>query len=586
MNLLGDRRLRLPCFGMLLLLATLIAPVCAGAQDDKRAPDSEHASNDASIASNWVPLDSWAYAAVDRLAALGYTPSAQFTVRPWSRLQFARALEEANEVREEQVQVLQDVDPEANQLIEALQKEFAYDDGLLHGYANRSFGVEEIYLRATSISGQPLRDSFHFAQTIADDFGRPYGQGWNSIYGTALHGEWGPVALNLRGEFQQAQSLANYRNSALQAISVSDGLPVQTLPGVTALQRFRPIEATIALKLAGWQATFGEQNQWWGQARSSSLLLSNNAEAPVLLSLQRDRPFELPGVGRRLGRINNTFFVGQLRGHHYIRGPYPNFVLTGSSAKAINPQPFIWGETLDLKMTPNLELGFSVVCIFAGYGRPATVGTWLHTFSFSGNHQPLDPGKRYGGFQFSYRLPHLRNWVTLYADGMANDEPTPINYPQDSSWNPGLYFARIPHLPHMDARIEAMYTDVPGYADGVGAYYANTHYAEGYRNASQLMGSWVGRGGVGYHASTTYWLSPRTKFELEARRQLVDRQLLSGGNLTDLAGAAKWKLKGGFELSGKLGYESWRFPVLADSPTRNVTLQLEIRHTGDYAGKF
>ena len=90
----------------------------------------------------------------------------------------------------------------------------------------------------------------------------------------------------------------------------------------------------------------------------------------------------------------------------------------------------MWGDKLALKMTPNFEIGVTITVMLAGEGRPATLATWLHTWSSHGNAQPVDPGKRFNGFNFSYRLPGLRNWLTIYADGMANDEPNPIAYPR------------------------------------------------------------------------------------------------------------------------------------------------------------
>src|SRR6202140_82596 len=51
-----------------------------------------HARTPAEIGSPPVPLDSWIYAAFDRLAALGYAPSAFANLRPWTRMECARIL--------------------------------------------------------------------------------------------------------------------------------------------------------------------------------------------------------------------------------------------------------------------------------------------------------------------------------------------------------------------------------------------------------------------------------------------------------------------------------------------------------------
>jgi len=492
-------------------------------------------------------------------------------MRPWTRLQCARLVEEAQQSLGQEAAP----EPEVTQLVDRLSLEFSPEISLLQGFANRSAGMTDSYIRLTNIAGPPLRDSFHFAQTLSDDFGRPYGQGLNAVGGLQVHAEYGPFALVLRGEFQQSRPLFAYNAGALQAIAAMDGLPLQPLPATSGLARARPIEATVSMNLLGWQTTFGEQSQWWGQSRATSLILSNNAEAPVLLSIQHDKAVQLPWIFAYLGKMNNTFFLGQLRGQHYVRGPWPAFPLYGSATRTLNPQPFIWGDQLDMKMTPNLELGFEITCMWAGYGRPATVGTWLHTFSFHGNSQPVDPGKRYGGFHVAYRLPALRD-VTLYTDALSNDEPTPIVYLTRSAISPGLYISHLPRLPRLDLRTEAAYTNIPNYADGVGAVYFNEHYASGYRNAGQLMGSWVGRSGTALNAQTTYWLSGISKVDFSMRRQFNDRHMIGGGDLTDFSAHTFLQLHGPWQIDGRVTAERWRFPVLRASAADNVTASFGI----------
>ena len=49
------------------------------------------------MGSSYVPLDSWVYPALQRLAALGYIQSQSLSIRPWTRLECARLLAEATE---------------------------------------------------------------------------------------------------------------------------------------------------------------------------------------------------------------------------------------------------------------------------------------------------------------------------------------------------------------------------------------------------------------------------------------------------------------------------------------------------------
>ena len=90
-------------------------------------------------------------------------------------------------------------------------------------------------------------------------------------------------------------------------------------------------------------------------------------------------------------------------GIHYV-GLGPIFTLFGSASQPLTPPPYIWGVTFSIKPTENFELGFAHTTIFAGYGRPLNLETFLHTFSTTGNGQAVDPGKRTTEFNFSYRF--------------------------------------------------------------------------------------------------------------------------------------------------------------------------------------
>src|SRR5882672_1111249 len=70
-------------------------PELAGASENPFKSDLEQgetsrARTPAELGSPFVPLDSWVYAAFDRMAALGYAPSAFANLRPWTRMECAR----------------------------------------------------------------------------------------------------------------------------------------------------------------------------------------------------------------------------------------------------------------------------------------------------------------------------------------------------------------------------------------------------------------------------------------------------------------------------------------------------------------
>lgn len=340
-------------------------------------------------ASSYVPLDSWIYPAFDRLEALGYIPTNSAAVRPRTRLECARLLAEARENEDPE-------DDSAAPLLTALEVEFAHEKRVIEGARNWLAQVESVYGRSTSIAGTPLRDSYYFAQTLADDFGRPYGKGENGITGASVRAEAGALAVYLRGEYQYAAALPAYSQAAQQAISSfgpnDDVLPYGWNLRNGATSRIRLLEAYAAVNRANWQICFGQQGLWWGPDRTTSLILSNNAEAMPMLRIANVSPIKWPGPLNAAGPVYFEFFVARQGGIHYV-GLGPNFTQYGNASTPLNPPPYIWGATLTIKPTPDFEFGFGQTVIFAGYGRPFNLKTFFHTFSVEGNAQPIDPAR-------------------------------------------------------------------------------------------------------------------------------------------------------------------------------------------------
>jgi hypothetical protein len=346
---------------------------------------------------------------------------------------------------------------------------------------------------------------------------------------------------------------------------------LNSVPTFQQTSHFRIVEAYAGLNIANWQFTFGQQSLWWGANRSTSILLSNNSEAIPMLRIERVSPMRLPLLGPTIV----SGFLGRMGGTRYLRLG-PDFELYGDGIHNVNPQPFLWGANFAFKPTENLELGFSLTTVFAGHGRPLTLETFLHTFSQRGNIQPLDPGGRRPTISASYRLPGLRNSVQVYADWLAEAQPLALLYPKQSGLSAGMYVSHLPHLNNLDFRCEGIYSNIPGNSTN-NLFYVNFHYPNGYRNYGQIMGSWVGRGGNGGVASTTYWFSAHNKGTLTYRRMVTNPSLFGGGNLHDVSGDFQWMPRPGIAFAASLQYERWNFALLNPGPRSNIASTIEIR---------
>jgi hypothetical protein len=106
---------------MLLLLPLMIAQCCLRAFGD--TPDGHEDCDSSNMASTYVPIESWVYPAVERLALAGYIQTAFAGQRPWTRMEIARLIGEAQE-RQVDLDSQDVVDEQMNSLVKALAHDF------------------------------------------------------------------------------------------------------------------------------------------------------------------------------------------------------------------------------------------------------------------------------------------------------------------------------------------------------------------------------------------------------------------------------------------------------------------------------
>jgi hypothetical protein len=530
------------------------------------------------MGSPYVPLDSWVYPALERLAALGYVNSAIAAMRPWTRSECARQLNEATD------RMADGGNREAVALYRDLMKEFRSEVMLMSGGDNAEFHVESVYTRGTQIVGQPLTDGYHFGETVTNDFGRPEEQGFNFASGISGWVSGGPFAVYVRSEFQHSPSAPALPLSARQAISMADfshdiippPFPVPPDTPTAAVNRVRFLDAYVTMNLSDWQFSYGKQSLWWGPSEGGGMMISDNADPLTMFRINRITPFKLPSFLGWLGPMRVEFFLGQYSGYEFMFTPLG---LVGQYGASLHPQPIVHGERFSFKLTRNFEFGMSRTTDYGGPGYPLTWHTFMRSVFSTDNTNPGHPdkpGSRRSGLDFSYRIKHA---VTLYADGFTeHDAISPIEAPDVAAWLAGIYIPRLPRLPKFDLRIEGVYTDPPiGGNISHGFFYYNPTWISGYTNSGNLMGNWVGRQGQGVQAWTSYWLTPRDKLQIEFRHLKVSNQFIpNGGTLADASVRADLWVRSSFSVSTSVQYERWTFPVISPTRQSNITSSVQL----------
>jgi hypothetical protein len=507
------------------------------------------------LGSTYVPMDSWMYPAIDRLHALGYVDTAFLGLRPWTRMSIVHMLQETSDKLDAHPD-----DQEALEIFLALRKELAPDDEGGNGERIAHAEFESVYSNLRGISGTPLRDSFHFGQSIVNDYGRPYQEGFNNYSGFSARAEAGRFSLYFRGEYQHAPSAAGYSQALAAYLSNTiDQIPYSTNPiqdtipqgPIAEANPFRVMEANFSYHLLGHEVSFGKNDHWLSPAQGGSMSWSTNAENIYTFEINRVEPLRVPGLSRLTGPFRYDFYVGSLKGH-----TAPN-------------DPWVHVEKISFKPSKNLELGFERTVIWGGKGHvPITIHSFLKSFfsvqnvSGAEKFSRDDPGARFGSFDFNYRLPFVRNWLSLYSDSEVHDDVSPISAPRRAAVRPGLYLSHFPVLTHLDLRVEGASTDpVSDEGENGNFLYYEAVQKQGTTNKGFLFSDWMGRDSKGGQAWLTYHLSPTENIQFMYRNAKADAKFIPlGTTQNDFQVSVVKRVMKDIEIRGWVQHEEWKAP--------------------------
>ncbi len=557
----------------------------AAASQKVDASQTSSVCEPANLGSPYITVDSWIYPSVLRLYSLGFIDHVFLGMRPWTRSSVAHMLEDAAD----RLQNAPDgpLTDEGQQLYKALQNELTPD---MTGPCLRYQGhtrIESAYSVFRGMSGTPLRDSFHLGSSVINDYGRPYQGGLNNYSGLSGYATAGRFVFYARGEFQGAPSATGYSQSLAQVLSstidvVTFANPTTGVPysqdtigmgPIGTTTEGRVMEAYVSALVLNHELSIGKHDAWLGPAQGGSFAYSNNAENIYAFQINRIEPLRVPLLSRITGPFRYDFLVGSLKGH-----TSPN-------------DPWVHVEKISFRPTDNLEFGFERTAIWGGKGHaPITLHSFLKSF-FSFQNVPVaekfsrnDPGARFGSFDFSYRLPFVRNWLTLYTDAEVHDDVSPIDAPRRAAWRPGLYLSHVPGVPKLDARVEVAWTDPPIQTSRGGHFmYWESVQKQAYTNKGQIFGDWIGREDKGGQAWVTYHLSGNEWIQVSARNQKAAKDFIEssqtsqfGTTLNDIGFQVVKRIRPDLEVNGSFNLEHYKAPIYLPGEQTVTTTNVQL----------
>ncbi len=344
----------------------------------------------------YIPLDSPMYEQLDTLNALGYLDDYIDEIKPISRIEAARlTLEARRNLHESNAP-----DTLAIQMIASLKLQLAEEIG---------------WIRHGTVDDRPA--SIHPVTRAEADyvFSRGASRMWDTGGRGGLHASEGTPLLPYNdGVPTEAGSNEALRSSGWAGFGsffTAYGEAVVAGPMTrepTSGSRVNAIDAEGVLDLGNFAISAGQEEMWWGTGHFGALSQSDNATPFPAGRIQNVHPIILPWIFKYLGQCRFQAFFGQLEGDRYFS------------------HPWIDGEILAFKPTPNFEIGFTHTIMFGGthndnYSIPGFLGR--ATGFATGSPIGANTNSR-AGVYLKFYFPHLRN-LQVYQEILGEDN---LNY--------------------------------------------------------------------------------------------------------------------------------------------------------------
>ncbi len=376
-----------------------------------------------------LPVNSSVYHSLDLLRGHGLIPSAIQGIRPWTRAEAARQIDEARGLFEHSKgDSLQDKDYFLEDVISNLEKQFSEE---LSG-----LGLKDEVFHNWRLKGARYIDFF---LTELDSSGRPY-FGNNS----PINGFFNPLVQNHQGRHLKEETQIGLSTrteaqlSSHASFSFAPFIQFQLqADNANREQGFFVEELTGSLDFLNTQLDIGRRPLLWGQSDQGGVVLSNNARPLDGVFLGNPHPWKI----HHAGSLKYAFFFTTLGEEQVFENAYFS------------------GLKISYKPWKVFEVGIARALVFGGEGAPS--GSFQEQF---GEFFGIRPGggddgnlsNSLSGFELRGVLPFLRN-TEIYSEFYFDDfnlKHIFRSFVQDSGIIGGIFLSRLDNKGTWSLRLE------------------------------------------------------------------------------------------------------------------------------------
>lgn len=312
----------------------------------------------AEAASTNVPLHSWVYLCIEKIASMGYVQDFMGGILPLTRIEVAQYILGAKNKHDKE-----GVNPYIEKLLTCLEREFKEEMDIIRGEAG--------HINYVKPAGQLYFEHIFLSERkdMENESGRVYGDDSNFQSGITTRGEVG-------------NHFAFFIHPEVRVLGNELGTDVEF------------IEAYGKFSRSLFELEVGRDTMWWGQGRHGSLHLTNNAPAFKFFKLSTT-----PFVFHWLFKI--SFFTAELEEMR------PNPAIT---------KPKFSGIKLSMKPHPIFEIGITRTFLYED------MSDFFNALIAKDENTINGPGNQQAGFDWRLTLPLKIQPITLYGEHGGEDE--------------------------------------------------------------------------------------------------------------------------------------------------------------------